>query len=153
MALWLEILLVVVKAALAMGLLLQLAALTIWVERKAAALIQDRLGANRASILGFDLAGILNTLVADPIKALMKEDFVPKGVSQFMHCLGPFLAVFPVIASFAVIPFGPSLYVGGNEIRLQLLPWARLPSTEWRLRVGFLEISFPSSAVYGPRRR
>jgi len=140
MALWLEILLVVVKAALAMGLLLQLAALTIWVERKAAALIQDRLGANRASILGFDLAGILNTLVADPIKALMKEDFVPKGVSQFMHCLGPFLAVFPVIASFAVIPFGPSLYVGGNEIRLQLA----------NLNVGVLYVfAMGSIAVYG----
>ena len=52
------------------------------------------------------LAGIFNTLVADPVKALTKEDWLPKGTSQFMHSLAPFLAVFPVIVSFAVIPFG-----------------------------------------------
>ena len=140
MSLWLEILIVVVKAALAMGLLLNLAALTIWVERKGAALIQDRQGANRAAIFGLDLAGIWNTLVADPVKAIMKEDFVPRGVSQFMHFLGPFLAVFPVIASFAVIPFGPSLMVGGHEIRLQLA----------NLNVGILYVfAMGSIAVYG----
>ncbi len=111
---------VFVKAALVMGAVLHLAALCTWIERKGAALIQDRMGANRAAIMGFDLAGIFNTLVADPIKALLKEDFVPKGTSNFMHCMGPFLAVLPVFISFAVVPFGPSFTVGGREITLQL---------------------------------
>ena len=135
-----EIIIVIVKAAVVMGALLHLAAICTWVERKGSALIQDRIGANRASILGFDLAGIFNTLVADPVKAITKEDFVPKGVSQFMHSLAPFLAVFPVIVSFAVMPFGPSLVVGGHEIRLQLA----------QLNVGVLYIfAMGSLAVYG----
>ncbi len=140
MSIGLEVLLVIIKAALAMGMLLHMAALTIWVERKGAAMIQDRIGANRAAIFGFDLAGILNTLVADPVKALFKEDFVPKGVSQIMHSLGPFLAVFPVLVSFAVIPVGPSLFIGGQEIKLQSAD----------LNVGILFVfAMGSLAVYG----
>ena len=131
---------VLLKGALVMGALLHLAALTIWVERKAAALIQDRQGANRAAILGFDLAGIFNTLVCDPVKALFKEDFVPKGVSNFMHSMGPFLGAFPVLISFAVIPFGPDLLVGEREISLQLA----------NLDVGILYVfAMGSLAVYG----
>ena len=82
-----EIGIVLIKAALVLAALLQLASLTIWIERKVSALIQDRQGANRAAILGFDLAGVINTLVADPVKALFKEDFLPKGTSQFMSML------------------------------------------------------------------
>lgn len=132
--------LVVLKAALAMGAVLQLAALVTWVERKASALIQNRVGANRAAILGFDLAGIINTLVCDPVKAITKEDFLPKGVSQFMHCLAPFMGMFPVILSFAVIPFGPPLVIGDREIVLQVA----------QLNVGILYIlAMGSLAVYG----
>src|SRR5690606_13755451 len=115
-----DILIIVIKAAMVMGAILHLAALTTWVERKGSALIQNRVGANRASILGFDLAGIFNTLVADPVKALTKEDFLPKGTSQFMHSLAPFLGVFPVIISLAVIPFGPPIEIAGKVITLQL---------------------------------
>ncbi|MBL7662731.1 NADH-quinone oxidoreductase subunit H [bacterium] len=135
-----DILIVILKAAVVLGALLHLAALTIWVERKGAALIQDRQGANRAAIFGFDLAGILNTLVADPVKALFKEDWVPRGASPFLHAMGPFLAVFPVLISFAVIPFGPSLFIGGEEYRLQLA----------NLNVGILYVfAMGSLAVYG----
>jgi NADH-quinone oxidoreductase subunit H len=138
------IVLVVIKAAAVMGALLHLAAVCTWIERKAAALIQDRQGANRASILGFDLAGIFNTLVADPVKALLKEDFVPKGTSQFMHCMGPFMAVFPVLLSFAVVPFGPPINLtgsfSGQQITLQLA----------NLNVGILYVfAMGSLAVYG----
>lgn len=135
-----EILIVVLKAAIVLGALLHLAALTIWVERKGSALIQDRIGANRAAIFGFDLAGIFNTLVADPVKALFKEDWVPKGTSQFLHSMGPFLAAFPVLVSFAVVPFGPPIISGGKEIPLQLAT----------LDVGILYMfAMGSLAVYG----
>ncbi|MCB0323530.1 MAG: NADH-quinone oxidoreductase subunit H [Bdellovibrionales bacterium] len=131
---------VVVKAAVVMGAVLHLAALTTWVERKASALIQNRIGANRAAIFGFDLAGIINTLVADPVKALTKEDFVPKGVSQFMHSLAPFMGMFPVIISFAVIPFGPPIVLDDRVITLQLA----------ELNVGILYVlAMGSLAVYG----
>ena len=136
----LDIIIAVIKAALVMGALLQLAALTTWIERKVSALIQDRIGANRAAIFGFPLAGLINTLVADPIKAIFKEDFVPKGVSPLIHALAPFLAVLPILLSFAVIPFGPSLHIGGKEITLQLA----------HLDVGILYVfAMGSLAVYG----
>jgi len=92
------------------AILLNFALFTIWLERKASALQQDRIGANRAAIFGFDLAGVVNTLIADPIKALMKEDWLPRGATQFMHSLAPFLAVFPIIVSFSVIPFAPAIH-------------------------------------------
>jgi NADH-quinone oxidoreductase subunit H len=146
--------LVVLKAALAMGAVLQLASLTTWVERKASALIQNRVGANRAAILGFDLAGLINTLVADPIKALTKEDFVPKGVSQFMHSLAPFMGVFPVLLSFAVLPFGPPLEMGG-VIDLPFLEPFEIKKRVVSLQVADLNIgvlyvlAMGSLAVYG----
>lgn len=135
-----EIIIVVLKCAIAMGALLKLASLCTWFERKGSALIQGRIGANRAAILGFDLAGIFNTLVADPVKAILKEDFVPKGTTQFFHCLGPFLAVFPVILSFAVIPFGPPITFGTETITMQVAD----------LNVGLLYVfAMGSLAVYG----
>lgn len=140
MSLEMQILVVVIKAVLAFAALLHLAVFCIWVERKGSALIQDRIGANRAAFFGWDLAGVLNTLVADPVKALFKEDFVPKGTSQFLHSMGPFLALFPVLASIAVIPFGPPVYIGGEEIKLQVA----------NLNVGILYVfAMGSLAVYG----
>lgn len=136
-----EVLIIVAKTAFILfGVLLHTVLLSIWIERKGSALIQDRIGANRCSILGFDLAGVINTVLADPVKALFKEDWVPKGASQFMHCLGPFLAVFPVLASFAVIPLGPPVVLGGRTITLQLA----------NLNVGILYVlAMGSLAVYG----
>ncbi len=135
-----DVLVLVIKAAVVMGALLHMAAMITWVERKGSALIQNRVGANRAAIFGFDLAGIFNTLVADPVKAITKEDFVPKGTTQFMHSMAPFLAVFPIILSFAVIPFGPSFEIGGKTITLQLA----------NLNIGILYMfAMGSLAVYG----
>lgn len=116
MDLWLQVVLIILKAALAMGALLQAAALVTWVERKGSAMIQNRIGANRASIIFGDLAGIWNTLVADPVKAITKEDWLPRGTTQFMHSLAPFMGVFPVLISFAVIPFGPPIHIEHLEI-------------------------------------
>jgi NADH-quinone oxidoreductase subunit H len=131
---------IVVKAGVVMGALLGMASMNTWIERKASALIQNRVGANRASIFGFDLAGIVNTVICDPLKAITKEDFLPRGTSQFMHCLAPFLAVLPVILSFAVTPFGPPLVLAGETITLQLAD----------LNVGILyTFAMGSLAVYG----
>lgn len=141
MSLGLNILLIVIKALFVLfGAVLPLAALNTWIERKASALIQDRQGANRASILGYDLAGLLNTLIADPVKALLKEDFLPKGTSQFIHSMGPFMAVFPILISFAVVPFGPPFVANGQEISLQVA----------HLNAGILYVfAMGSLAVYG----
>ena len=61
---------------------LNTSALLLWVERKGSALVQDRIGANRANIFGGLLpfnVGLINTLVADLMKFVSKEDFTPPG--------------------------------------------------------------------------
>ena len=55
---------------------LNLAAILTWMERKQSAVMQDRIGANRASIFGFRAFGLFQVL-ADSIKMFVKEDFIP----------------------------------------------------------------------------
>jgi NADH-quinone oxidoreductase subunit H len=76
-----------------------------WVERKQSALMQDRIGANRADIFGIRAIGLIHPL-ADAIKLFTKEDLVPTGAHRFLHTIAPFIAVVPALASFAVIPYG-----------------------------------------------
>jgi len=131
---------VAAKAALVLSMLLNLAGLLGWIERKGSALIQDRIGANRASIFGFAGLGLVNTLIADPIKFLTKEDFIPPKGDRLLHTLAPCLALFPALVTFAVIPFGDVLVLGGREINLQVA----------NLNVGILYIfSMASLGVYG----
>jgi len=85
---------------------LGIAGILTWVERKMSAVIQDRIGPNRASIMGFTLLGLLHPL-ADAIKSFTKEDFVPDGANRLMFFLAPMIALIPVMIAFAVIPFGP----------------------------------------------
>ena len=131
---------IALKAFLVVFMVLNLAGVLGWVERKGSALIQDRVGANRASILGFAGLGLVNTLVADPLKFLTKEDFVPPTGDKFLHTLAPCLALFPALVTFAVIPFGDVLVVGQKIINLQVA----------NLNVGILYIfAMASLGVYG----
>jgi NADH-quinone oxidoreductase subunit H len=98
---------------------LNLAALHTWLERKQSAIIQDRIGANRASILGFTLMGLFHPL-ADAIKMFTKEDLVPAGADKVLHTLAPFFSVFFALVAFAVIPFGDRLILGDRVIELQV---------------------------------
>ncbi len=88
-------------------ILLVFAPVMTWVERKQSALMQDRIGANRANIAGFTLLGLIHPL-ADVIKMITKEDTMPTGAHRFIHLISPFIAVTPAVISFAVIPFGGS---------------------------------------------
>src|SRR5204863_5391859 len=96
--------------------------LGVFFERKVSALIQDRIGANRASIFGVAALGLINTLVADPVKFLLKEDVVPAGSDRLLHFLAPILSVVPVLVTFAVVPFGDVLEIGDRVIDLQAAP-------------------------------
>src|SRR5438093_6135254 len=98
---------------------LNLAGFHTWVERKQSALIQDRIGANRADIFGFRLLGTLHG-VADVIKMFTKEDIVPTGADKSLHTLAPFFSVFFALAAFAAIPFGDRLILGHRVIELQV---------------------------------
>ena len=109
------------RVAFMMFFVLNLGGLLTWVERKQSAVMQDRIGANRASILGLRLWGLFHPL-ADAIKMLTKEDFLPARADRFLFSLAPFVSIFFAIVAFATIPFGDVLRLGGREIPLQAVP-------------------------------
>ncbi len=98
---------------------LNLAGFHTWVERKQSALIQDRIGANRADIFGFRLLGMFHG-IADAVKMFTKEDIVPAGADKALHTLAPFFSVFFALVAFAGIPFGDRLILGDRVIELQV---------------------------------
>jgi NADH-quinone oxidoreductase subunit H len=61
--------------------------------------------------IGIRLAGTLHA-IADTIKMVWKEDFIPPKGDKVLHSLAPILSVFPVLVTCAVIPFGRSLCFG-----------------------------------------
>jgi NADH-quinone oxidoreductase subunit H len=95
-------------AVMVMGL----APIITWIERKQSAVMQDRIGANRADLAGITILGLLHP-AADVIKLMTKEDVVPEGANRIMHMLSPLIAAVPAIMAFAVVPFG-GVYVFGD---------------------------------------
>ena len=85
-----------------------------WAERKIAAVIQDRLGPNRAGPFG------LLQPVADGLKLFMKEEIIPSASSKFLFITGPALAMVTALMTSAVIPWGPSVHLFGRDINLQI---------------------------------
>lgn len=85
-----------------------------WAERKIAAVIQDRLGPNRAGPFG------LLQPVADGLKLFMKEEIIPNASSKFLFITGPALAMITALMTSAVIPWGPSVNLFGRDINLQI---------------------------------
>jgi len=94
---------------LALMFALPLAGLLTWAERRQSAMMQDRRGPNRANIGPFRLWGIVH-FIADAVKMMVKEDFVPGRAHRFLFGLAPILALAPVLIAFAIIPFGPTVY-------------------------------------------
>ena len=80
-------------------------ALTTWVERKALARIQNRIGPNKVGIpcTRISLFG-LGQPVADGIKMLFKEDIVPAGADRLFHLLAPILALIPAMLVLCFLP-------------------------------------------------
>ncbi|MCI0341632.1 MAG: NADH-quinone oxidoreductase subunit H [Planctomycetales bacterium] len=107
------------KAVVLVLLLLNLVPLLVWVERKASALIQDRVGPNRAGILGLRFAGMFHNL-ADVGKMLTKEDIVPAGVDRLPFVLAPALGLTVALAAAAVIPVADVWSSGGRSVPLQV---------------------------------
>jgi len=96
---------------------LTLAFLLAWAERKQSAVMQDRIGANRAKFLGRPFLGLIH-MICDATKMFTKEDFVPDTDHRFLHTAAPAVAMFFALISFAVIPFGYQLTIAGETIGL-----------------------------------
>lgn len=114
-----DIIVSLMKIGIVLSALLSLAAVLSWAERKQSAVLQDRIGPNRASILGLRLFGLFHP-VADAIKMFFKEDFIPARGNRFLHTIAPFIAMMPALLTFAVIPFGDVIEIGGRKIPLQI---------------------------------
>src|SRR6476661_8101972 len=95
-------------AFMILGFLMPLASIMTWMERRQSAMMQDRLGPNRANIGPFRFWGITHFL-ADALKFMVKEDFVPSKAHKFLFALAPILALAPALIVSAIIPFGPDL--------------------------------------------
>ena len=81
--------------------------LLIWIERKFAARIQDRIGPNRVGPYG------LLQSVADALKMLTKEDITPTGADRVLFNLAPIITFATVVLIWAIIPFTP-LHIGSD---------------------------------------
>jgi NADH-quinone oxidoreductase subunit H len=94
-----------------LGLILGLVSYTVYAERKICAWIQDRVGPNRT---GIPLTKIrilgLGQPIADALKLLLKENFIPNEVNKFYYFIAPKLSMVPSILVLAVLPFGSSLF-------------------------------------------
>jgi NADH-quinone oxidoreductase subunit H len=109
-----ELVLAVVKIALVIGALLGLFSLMTWIERRALAFMQLRLGPNRTGPFG-----ILQP-IADGIKLFFKEEVMPAAADKWAFLAAPVLAVGTALLAVAVLPYGPPF---------TLPAWGLLP--EW----------------------
>ncbi|MBI1746946.1 MAG: NADH-quinone oxidoreductase subunit NuoH [Acidobacteria bacterium] len=134
-----EIVITMGKIAFVLFCVFNLLYVLLWLERKQSAVMQDRIGANRADIFGLRAWGLFHP-IADAIKMICKEDFMPAAADKFVYTAAPFLAVFFSLVGFAVIPFGDTLTLGGHTIHLQIAD----------LNVGLLYVfAMLSLGVYG----
>ncbi len=97
---------------LVMGFIMPLASLLTWMERKQSAMMQDRVGPNMAAIklgpISLRLWGIPH-FIADGVKMLFKEDFIPRKAHRALYSLAPLFAFIPALVVFAIVPFGDGL--------------------------------------------
>lgn len=105
------------KTLVLLGIILGFVSYTVYAERKICAFIQDRVGPNRVGI-PLTLLGLkkdipflgLGQPIADALKLLLKENFIPQSVNKFYYYIAPKLTMIPPILVLAVLPFGSSLF-------------------------------------------
>ncbi|HRP89492.1 MAG TPA: NADH-quinone oxidoreductase subunit NuoH [Edaphocola sp.] len=100
------------KTALILILILAsmgIAAYSTWAERKVAAVMQDRIGPNRAGPFG-----LLQPL-ADGGKLFFKEEIVPADATKWLFILAPGLFIFTSLLTSAIIPWGADFTINAAD--------------------------------------
>ena len=129
---WLPLPMLLVLVAAVVGVLV-----TVWLERKISAAVQQRIGPEYAGALG-----ILQPL-ADGLKLLVKEDIVPARADGLLFTLGPVLVVVPVILSWLIVPFGQNLLI--SNVGVGIFLWVALSSIQ---PIGLLMSGYSSNNKY-----
>lgn len=129
---WLPLPMLLVLVAAVVGVLV-----TVWLERKISAAVQQRIGPEYAGALG-----VLQPL-ADGLKLLFKEDIIPARADGLLFTLGPILVVVPVILSWLVVPFGQDLLI--SNVGVGIFLWIALSSIQ---PIGLLMSGYASNNKY-----
>lgn len=104
----------IAKIVLVVGVCLGVVPVMVWFERRGAAWMQGRVGPNRVGPFG-----LLQPL-ADVVKFIFKEDFMPKNANKFYYYLAPLIALIAPLCALSVIPFGSKAIINGQEVILQI---------------------------------
>jgi len=144
------------------GGIINLAALMTWVERKLSAMLQDRIGPNRANIRifgwNFTVIGLIHIMV-DPIKLFTKEDFIPDGANKVLHTIAPIICMIIPFVVFAVLPLAGDWHIqwrdfSAEELCLvtQLFPdgWYMKASDIWLIGPLFSEGTTLTAESFAP---
>ena len=103
-----------ILAAAIFAITLFVAAYSTYAERKVAAFLQDRLGPDRAGPYG------MFQPLADGLKFIMKEEFIPVVSNKLLFVLGPCIAMMTALMAGVIIPWGNTIVIGGQEYLLQI---------------------------------
>ncbi len=100
-----EVLVNVVKMLVIFLMMVQIVPILVWVERRGSAFIQNRLGPNRIGPLG------LTQLLADAVKFLFKEEYLPKNAVPLLYLGAPIMALIPGALAFNSIPLSSPIQI------------------------------------------
>lgn len=136
---WIQIIATLLLMLLGIAVGAQVAPIMSWVERRQCAYIQRRIGPNRVGFFKFRIFG-LGQPIADAVKLLFKEDFIPPYVHKPFYVMAPVIPVMMGLAVTTTIPWGSYVLVGGESVTLQAVS----------LNSGFLVLfALSSLSVYG----
>jgi NAD(P)H-quinone oxidoreductase subunit 1 len=110
---------------------------SVWLERKISAAVQQRIGPEYAGPLG-----VLQP-VADGIKLVFKEDIIPAKADSWLFTFGPVIVVLPVFLSYLIVPFGQNLVI--TDLNVGIFLWIALSSIT---PIGLLMSGYSSNNKY-----